>query len=75
MDIEDEGDLMPFTEWMVKRKMSRGTAYRLLHAGELRTFLIGGRRFVSEAADREFIELAREKGAMPPSRDRVYKVS
>ena len=42
--------------------ISHATVYELIKAGEIRTFNIGRRRFVSAAAVQEFIA-AREKAA------------
>lgn len=50
-------------EWCALRGISRTTAYRLIRDGELTTFKIRKNRFVSAAADREFIARMEEEAA------------
>lgn len=44
-----------FAEWCALRGFSRTTGWRLLKDGEIRTLKVRGNRYVTEAADREFI--------------------
>ncbi len=45
-----------FGDWCQLRDISRPTGYRLIRDGEIRTFKVRGKRYVTEAADREFVE-------------------
>ena len=49
------GHSWSFSMWCEIRGHSRTTGYRLLKDGEIRTYKARGRRYVTEAADREFI--------------------
>lgn len=44
------------SEWGDLRGISRQTIYRLIQQDRIRTYKIGRRRYITEAADREFIE-------------------
>lgn len=52
-----------FNEWCRLRNLSRTAAYRLIRDGELTTYKVGLRRYITEAADREFIERKEREAA------------
>lgn len=51
----DRHGAIPFQEWCKLRGISRSTGYRLMNKGEIKTFTIGARRFVTWKADQEFM--------------------
>lgn len=50
-----KGQSLSFRNWCYWRGISRSTGYRLLRAGEIETFLVGSRRYVSSEADERFL--------------------
>lgn len=50
------GRSYPFGEWCELRGFSRTTGWRLMRDGEIQTYKVRGNRYVTEAADRAFIE-------------------
>jgi len=55
----------PFDEWCRRRVGSRSTGYALLRNGSgPKTYVVGTRRYVSGAADREWVQ-AREAEPAP----------
>lgn len=44
-----------FQEWCALRRISRVTGWRLIRDGEIRTYKIGSRRYITAEADSEFI--------------------
>tara|TARA_B100002049_G_scaffold230145_1_gene206696 strand:+ start:184 stop:384 length:201 start_codon:yes stop_codon:yes gene_type:complete len=43
-------------EWCELRNLSRKTAYELINAGELRSYKVGVRRYITAESDAEFIQ-------------------
>lgn len=52
----DPGKSWRFAEWCAYRGFSRTTGWRLVRDGEITTYKVRGNRYVTEAADRHFIE-------------------
>ncbi len=53
----DDKNSLPFETWCRRRGFSRGKGYQLLRDGAgPRTYLVGNRRYVSDHADREWVE-------------------
>lgn len=63
--MQDETRNRSYTldQWCALRGVSRPTFYRLLRDGEIKTFKIRARRYVSAEADREFLARKQEEAS------------
>lgn len=61
--IDSPGRTWPFRDWCDYRGISYTTGWRLVNDNELTTFKVRGRRFVSERADREFINRLEQRAS------------
>ncbi|MDT0635041.1 hypothetical protein [Spectribacter hydrogenoxidans] len=59
----DPGRSYGFAKWCELRGFSRTTGWRLLRDGEIKTYKVRGNRYVTEAADREFVERKEREAA------------
>lgn len=60
---EAPGRSYPFAAWCELRGFSRTTGWRLLRDGEITTYKVRGNRYVTEAADRDFIARKEQEAA------------
>jgi hypothetical protein len=68
--ITPERAMFPFSEFCARHSLGKDAGYNEVRSGRLRTFLVGGRRFVSAEAAAEW-RAAVEAAPAPIASDRV----